>query len=399
VNVSLHQNEKNTRVSSITKIEKRWSLTEMNYTKTIFLLFLLLSLSILPSGLHAQNLVPNPGFEDFFEESKGHALISNVKEWYNTNQSQPAGLFGTPDHMYAAKRFDGSQRNDAYFAPHQGLSSAGVITYMQRIRNYREYLSIRLKESLKMGKKYKVTFYISSGNHTAFGNIGTNGFGIYFSQVPVKQYVHEPLSEKPQYMLKDIFFKTEWQEISFTLEVDRPYRYLTFGNFLRDYQLDKRYYNYDIDPQSYIYIDDVSVELIEEEPEEEIVAETPPSVDPEIPDHPDLEGRGVEIQSNFQIEKGKIVIKIWDLREVDGYVVSLKFNGEWVLRNYMLKKRKKKVKIYYRSDMENALIFFAHTLGEEPPNTAAISIKSGKSKRRLNIRSDLNYCGAIQFRK
>ncbi|UZR93369.1 hypothetical protein [Chondrinema litorale] len=342
------------------------------------------------------NLVLNSGFEEIEKETNGQAYMENVKYWYNANKKQNTPLYGTPDHMYAAQRNNGTRRNDAYFEPYEGLSTAGVITYMQRVRDYREYISVRLNQELQIGSTYEVSFYLTNGSHTAFGNIGTNGFGALLTETPVEQKVYEPINEKPQFMLEEIFYDTDWQKITFKIKADKAYRYLTLGNFIRDYQIKKRYYYYDVDPQSYFYIDDVSVV---EKNQEEVFEEPEPVVTKqvEIPKEEPLEGRNVNVQNRFKIKKGVVTIKVWDRKEVDGDVISLRFNDQWILQNYSLKKRKKKVKVNYQSNNENILIFFAHNLGEEPPSTAAVSLKSGKEKRVMNIQSDMKYCGAIQF--
>ncbi len=356
------------------------------------------ALLLISQNIWAQdNLVLNASFEEIAQETRGQAYMENVAHWYNANKRQNTPLYGTPDHMYAAKRYNGTTRNDAYFKPFEGKSTAGVITYMQRVRDYREYISIRLTKEMQIGNTYEVSFYITNGNFTTFGNIGTNGFGALLTEVPVEQRAYEPLYEKPQFMIDDIFYSTEWQKITFKVKADRAYRYLTLGNFLRDYYIKKRYYHYDVDPQSYFYIDNVSVVEIDDEVsyEEEEPIVTQQVAEPEKEEV--LEGRNVNVQNRFKINKWSITIKVWDRKEVDGDVISLRYNDRWILRNYSLRKRKKKIKINYQPSKDNILVFFAHNLGEEPPSTAAIMLKSGKEKRYMNIQSDMKYCGAIQL--
>jgi hypothetical protein len=345
-----------------------------------------------------QNLVPNPGFEEFLKVSAGQSAIENAPPWFNTNKKQNTALFGTPDHLFKAPTGQGSYRNEAVFAPYQGESAAGVITFMQRVYNYREYLSIRLLKPMQIGNIYEVSCYISSGNQMAFGAIGTNGFGLLLTDSPPEQQQYEPLYEKPQFMLDKIFFNTNWVKISFPIKADKAYEYLTIGNFLKDSEIRKRYFFFDVDPQAYIFIDEVSVvetddlyarnlEPVFQTTTEERVYEPATYV----------EGRQVNVQSTFKAESERIVVQIWDRKEVDGDVVSLKFNNRWVLKEYSLRKKKQKIVLYYEKGMDNQLIFYAHTLGTQPPNTAAILVTSGKNKRYFDIRSDLNYSGAIQI--
>jgi hypothetical protein len=364
------------------------------YCKTI-LWTILTSIS---ASLFAQNRVPNPGFEDIKQKTAGQSAIENAEHWFNTNTKKNTPLFGTPDHMYAAPKSGGGYRNETVFSPHEGMSTAGVITHMQRVRDYREYFSVRLTQPLQIGDEYEVSCYITSGNNAPFGNIGTNGFGILLSEIPVEQYRHEPIYQKPHFMLDKVFFSMDWEKVIFRIKADRAYEYLTFGNFVNDYYLKKRYYTYDIDPQAYVFVDDVSVVPANTRPDQPvgqppILADTRPA-----PKQVALQGRQVNLQGTFKVEARTITVRVWDRKEKDGDVISLQYNGEWILQNYSLKKRKKKLVVEYMPDAENQLIFFAHNLGTHPPNTAAILIETSKhNKRYLDIRSDMNYCGAIRF--
>ena len=368
--------------------------------------FLLLSLLLAGSmASNGQNMVPNPGFEEYLKESKGQTFMENVAEWFNANNRQNTPLYGTPDHMFSADIGNGMHRNERFFMPYKGSCTAGLISYIQRIPNYREYLSVQLKTPMRTGQTYHVSFYLSSGNHATFGIIGSNGLGAAFTVNKPDQRMYEPLPHAPQFQLQKVFYATGWHRVSFEFTADKPYRYLTFGNFLGDSRTLRRYYSYDIDPQCYFYIDEVSVTtepLPEEAPENSAVAEDNMASKPTVPPAPavkipPLENRPVEVQSTFYADSREVTIKVWDQREVDGDIISLMYNGEWILKRHTLSKSKRKIKLMVDQGKENTLIFFAHTLGDEPPNTASISLKSGKEKREFNIRSDLNYCGAIQL--
>ncbi|KXX67767.1 hypothetical protein AVL50_25225 [Flammeovirga sp. SJP92] len=368
--------------------------------------------------MYGQNLIPNPSFDDYFEATRGHAHLDNLKEWYNTNQNKPKTLYGTPDHMFIneSQPLKGIKDN---FSPRTGQSVLGLITYMQRVVNYREYASIKLNKVLKKGEKYQFTAYISSGNNVAFGGIATNGLGFAFTNEKLKQSIYEPLlSVSPQYQLDDIFYATDWTKITFSFIAEEAIKYLTIGNFKDDLQTDLKYINYDIDPQCYIYIDDVCLVHIpsdtptEEEKEEEpklivekqatIKEEEPKDIEPEpneVPKTLVYENRPVENQSSIYITTYDISIQIWDDRTIDGDIVSIFWNGEHVVEYYELTAKKRKFKVTYEPGKENRLILYAHNLGKIPPNTMAVAIKAGKKKRELNIKSDLGKCGAIQFKR
>lgn len=387
-------------------------------TRTFISIIIITYLSFLFPKSFAQNLIPNESFENYLEVTRGHAHLDNLKDWFNTNQNQPKTLYGTPDHMFINENqpLNGIKDN---FKPRTGQSVLGLITYMQRVENYREYASVKLKTPLKKGEKYQFTAYISSGNNVAFGGIASNGLGVAFTKDKLKQYVYEPLiGTSPQFQLDAIFYKTQWSKITFTFTADDIIKYMTIGNFRDDVQTDLKYINYDIDPQCYIYVDDISLihiptenppeekeEIVveKETPKEEVILEKEieiTEVEPEVlPQKIVYEERPVQTQSSLYITSYDINIQIWDDKTVDGDIVSIFWNGEYVVEYYELTAKKKKFKITYEPGKENKLILYAHNLGKTPPNTMAVGIKAGKKKRELNIRSDLGKSGAIQFKR
>lgn len=386
-----------------------------NFIKSLLLTFTCFNTCI--SFSFGQNLIPNSSFEQFYEKTRGHAHLDNLKEWFNTNQNQPKTLYGTPDHMYIneSQPLNGIKDN---FKPKTGKSVLGLITYMQRVENYREYASIKLDKALKKGEKYQFTAFISSGNNVAFGGIATNGLGFSLTKDKLKQQVYEPLiGVTPQFQLDDIFYSTHWTKISFSFIASDALRYLTVGNFKDDIQTDLKYINYDIDPQCYLYVDDISLIHIpsnsptEEIQEEEVIVQKETTQKEEIifeeikekatpaPLTLVYEDRPVENQSSIYITSYEITVQIWDDKTIDGDIVSIFWNGTNVIEYYELTAKKRKFKVQFEPGKENRLILYAHNLGKVPPNTMAVAIKAGKKKRELNIRSDLGKCGAIQFKR
>ncbi|GAB4331215.1 MAG: hypothetical protein OHK0038_05910 [Flammeovirgaceae bacterium] len=355
------------------------------------------------------NLVPNGGFEQCKDTTIAYSQLENLLEWYNTsslnNSTSTSILFGTPDHFYDIDD-EGLRQARTSFRPHSGKASVGVITYSQRVRQYREYLSVKLTSPLEVGKTYVFKISLSSGALTAFGNIGTNGFGAVLSEKSLFQTKHEPLNNKPFWMLENIFFQYGWKTFVFEFIPNLPYQYLTLGNFLKDEHLKKQFYFYDIDPQAYIFIDEVSITKKEEVkiekeeikidnkiiPENQIVKQENTSMQSIF-----LEGRKVNEQHKIGVDDTIVELWIWDDEEKDGDIISLNFNEKWILENHSLKKSKKKIQIRVEDGQTNSLILFAHNMGQIPPNTAVLLVKSGRKKQKIRLSSTLRECGAIKF--
>jgi hypothetical protein len=95
-----------------------------------------------------------------------------------------------------------------------------------------------------------------------------------------------------------------------------------------------------------------------------------------------LQGEVVEVVSR------DLIISVWDHNRIDGDIVSLKVNKDYILTNYTLEAVKKQVP--YRLTGFNAqLILYAHNLGEIPPNTAAIEIDDGTNKHVIKLKATL----------
>jgi hypothetical protein len=78
----------------------------------------------------------------------------------------------------------------------------------------------------------------------------------------------------------------------------------------------------------------------------------------------------------YESPRKVIRILVWDDGQIDGDTISISVNGQFVLAEHGLTKRKKRVKVVLESG-DNELVFHAHNEGDIPPNTAAMSIKSG----------------------
>ncbi len=114
-----------------------------------------------------------------------------------------------------------------------------------------------------------------------------------------------------------------------------------------------------------------------------------------IPDS--LGQRRVTTGKRSFVRREQIEIVIWDSEEIDGDTVSLYFNGQWLLKEYPLKKKKKKISVEVKRNADNYLILYAHNEGERPPNTAALQIDDGGKVRKVGLSSDMKTCDALKF--
>lgn len=180
----------------------------------------------------AQNLVKNPSFENYENcPSDYGSLMKDVNDWY-----QPS--YGTSDYfnncsgkMGTDKNFIGSQ------APFDGNGYAGLYMYAQK--DYREYLTVELAETLKKGQKYVFSFQISLADKSSFS---INEFGIMFSRNTMDFKTNRNI---PAELMRRSGFRNyvlardhryysnsdEWTEVSGVYVADGTEKFMTLGNF------------------------------------------------------------------------------------------------------------------------------------------------------------------------
>ena len=135
-------------------------------------------------GATAQNLVPNPGFEQ----------MDKCPPFWSEKQSDLTASFwespttATPDNFTACSELSGVPNNWAgVMKAHGGTAYAGFIarrnfgrsTDDPKNRTHREYLQTKLKSTLLKGAEYKVTFYVSLAENC---RLASDGIGAYFSK-------------------------------------------------------------------------------------------------------------------------------------------------------------------------------------------------------------------------
>lgn len=99
--------------------------------------------------------------------------------------------------------------------------------------------------------------------------------------------------------------------------------------------------------------------------------------------------RVVQRQQSILADGLDCVLEISDNQEVDGDIVSINFNGTWVIENYPLKKEPIKIPILLNAEGKNFLLLHAENQGTVPPNTIAIRyLLNGKSKKVILNSSD-----------
>ena len=233
------------------------------------LLFLALFFSVNSQNI-AQNLVPNPSFENYFNTFCG-LMQSNdfsltMMDWSNPTSGSPDVYFTNIDstcyNFQPDSDYGGPIGLKGNQLPKTGDVMVGIWLYTIDGFNQRDYIQIQLESDLVTGNAYVISFHVSLGD---FMESSINNLGVHLSTTPVLSSDTEPLDVIPQIIDTSFIDEIdEWVLISDTIIADEDYRYLTIGNFYNDAntmtQENPSASNEPGTYGAYYFVDDVSVE-------------------------------------------------------------------------------------------------------------------------------------------
>lgn len=194
----------------------------------------------------AQNLVPNPSFEEYITcpPSAGGLAIQSppyeslIQDWYSMNL--------TPDYMHecAGPGASNYPQDNAWGSqePFQGEAYVAILT-KSGFANEREYLAVELSSSLVIGQEYYVSFYASDNDggeieqtDCATNNIGLNLFvdPPYFWNTFGDENSLEPINSSLINFEDVLYDSTGWTLIDGAFIADQEYTHLVIGNFYDD---------------------------------------------------------------------------------------------------------------------------------------------------------------------
>ncbi len=108
-----------------------------------------------------------------------------------------------------------------------------------------------------------------------------------------------------------------------------------------------------------------------------------------IPYEAESGGRSLKRTKRLVVHSKNIRIRLWDINQEDGDIVSVNLNGEWVIDHFVLTNEGN----YFNFELDgqmNYLVLHAHNLGEIPPNTAGIAVSDGVGgEKEFTLRSNL----------
>ena len=163
----------------------------------------LLALAFCLNGKAQTNLVPNPSFEIITQcptNCVGATTSTLAVGWLNPNIGS-ADLFSTCDTAICG----GGWNRPCHAVPlncwgmhypHSGNNYVGFAVYGKNQSNAREYVEIKMIDSLLANRQYCISFYTSIAD--SFSGYATSRIGAYISKNQISNYTQYLINVMPQ---------------------------------------------------------------------------------------------------------------------------------------------------------------------------------------------------------
>lgn len=220
----------------------------------------LITLIILSQFSFSQtNLVPNGGFETYSSCPSSPDQLSVVSGWSDATMLCKADYFNACANSTSGVSVPFNSRGYQFgLDSSSGYGGIVVFHYFQN-DDGRDYIQIKLSDTLENGKKYLATMFVVR-NHYDFA-IST--LGMNFSANQIQSGTNSCFIDIANPQVKNTTPLTDtlnWMKIEDTIVGTGTELYLTIGNFSPDSLSDTlRMVSQLFDPYSYYYIDSVSV--------------------------------------------------------------------------------------------------------------------------------------------
>jgi len=216
---------------------------------------LLYSLLLIGGYCVAQNLVPNPSFEDTVSCPDGGGQVWKAEHWYVAEQSPDyfnecctLSALSVPDNLY-----------DTQYAA-TGFSYCGMMVYSTVDTFYREILGVKMHDVMSIGLRYYVSFKLSATNK--YWNGACNKIGLLFSTEKHTTANTTLVNDYCQVWTDSIIIDTSnWISVKGSFIADSSYKYLSIGNFFTNAHTDTLRFWETNALQSYYFIDDICVSV------------------------------------------------------------------------------------------------------------------------------------------
>jgi OOP family OmpA-OmpF porin len=347
-----------------------------------------LLLCILVAGLagkttmFAQNLIPNPSFEQVQGGSNRWAGVYNhfdrqVMDWDSPTQGSPDILKDT----WLGKMFP--KRPGVDLSQHQvrsGHYMVGIKTFGCATNTLfcKEYIQVQLHQPLQPCVQYEFECWIQP----VHSSVRVNGLGIAVSATRIKDIMEIGILDIPALYIDTTLIdppNNQWYRLHTTFEVETTAQYLILGSFLPDEQIPEQIRENGID-YGYHLIDDLSLKVIGHCPDRKQQVTTL-----QLPDILFDFGK-YHIRPAAQQELQQIVQQLKEMRperiEIHGHTDNI---GTPEKNQELSEQRAQAIKSFLIREGLDAGLITLQGFGSSKPRQANISSESRQQNRRVEL--------------
>lgn len=286
-----------------------------------------LILSVIAVQTFAQNLVPNPSFEQYFKCPGSYNYATNGKlapGWFSPSTGTP-DLFNKCSLGEAGVPTNWAGRSNTY----SGAGYAGIYAFITgREKPYREYLQAELNEPLQAGATYLVEFYYRLSSNSKY-SIDRLGFLLSDSAYRMQEdgvFAQQPTFEKISQSIYNQKTTGTWLRFAYSHIAKGGERFITIGNFSDDNKTRKYFITASqatepmLNRAAYFFIDDVKV----------IQTSKPaPVAPPLLTGYTELKTDETYVLKNVQFNFNEFVLLEQSLPELNKMVDIMKYHKHW----------------------------------------------------------------------
>ena len=111
-----------------------------------------------------------------------------------------------------------------------------------------------------------------------------------------------------------------------------------------------------------------------------------------------LKDREITVASKtIKVDDEKVTFQLYDHMIEDGDVVSINFNGDWVVDSLKIVSKPYELKVQLNPEGKNYIILHAENVGRRPPNTMAVSYMYNGKRKQIVMKADYNTSEIIEI--
>ena len=97
------------------------------------------------------------------------------------------------------------------------------------------------------------------------------------------------------------------------------------------------------------------------------------------------------------IDSSTVKFQMYDHKIIDGDVVSISFNGDWIVEKFPITDKPYEFTLKMNEEGKNFLLLHADDMGRQPPTTIALAYMYKGKRQLITLNSDISKSELIEI--